>query len=106
MGQATSDQSSAQPSTKVSSEEIPAATPAPATAAPTMDAAGRLTTPEGEAEAKYAAGDLEGAAALYRQLAVATAAAGERLRLLIAASWLEHQLERDSEAFELLRRGL
>ncbi|HEV8240926.1 MAG TPA: tetratricopeptide repeat protein [Thermoanaerobaculia bacterium] len=74
----------------------PVATPPPA-AGPTL---------EQQAEEKYAAGDLEGAAAIYRQLAVATSAPQERLRLLVAAAWLEHQLGQADVAYDLLRQGL
>lgn len=61
---------------------------------------------EAAAEAKYLEGDLAGAADLYRQLAVGTSDAGERMRLLIATAWLEHQLGRTSEALDLLQQGL
>ena len=75
----------------------PVAPPVAAPAAPTL---------EQQAEEKYAAGDLEGAAALYRQLAVATSAPPERLRLLVAAAWLEQQLGHPEVAYDLLRQGL
>jgi len=73
---------------------------------PTSVVIGASGTPEQEAEEKYAAGDLEGAAAIYRQLAVATSAPKERMRLLVAAAWLEHQLGRIEATADLLRQGL
>jgi Tfp pilus assembly protein PilF len=87
---------------------------APEPLAPPPDAAvvpppGAPQTPaelETAAEAKYLEGDLAGAAAMYRQLAVATTQPRERMRLLVATAWLEHQLGRSGEAFDLLRQGL
>jgi tetratricopeptide (TPR) repeat protein len=61
---------------------------------------------EAAAEARYLEGDVAGAAALYRQLAVATSNASERMRLLVAAAWIEHQLGNVSAAQDLLRQGL
>jgi tetratricopeptide (TPR) repeat protein len=61
---------------------------------------------EAAAETRYLEGDIAGAAALYRQLAVGTSDATERMRLLVAAAWLEHQLGRTTEAQELLQQGL
>ncbi len=96
----------------VQSEDIgqPAtAAPAPIAPPPVAPAPTAAATPnslEAAAEEKYSAGDLAGAAALYRQLAVATTAPQERLRLLVAAAWLEHQLGHDDDAYDLLRQGL
>jgi tetratricopeptide (TPR) repeat protein len=91
---------------QVQSEDIPGATPTPTPPRPAVISSGGTLAGEAAAEERYAAGDLEGAAALYRQLAVVTGAPRERLRLLVAAAWLEHQLQRGAEAFELLRQGL
>lgn len=84
----------------------PMATPTPAAPPHTTPPGGGTSSLEAAAEEKYSAGDLEGAAALYRQLAVGTAAPKERMRLLVAAAWLEHQIGRSNDAFELLRQGL
>jgi Tfp pilus assembly protein PilF len=97
----------------VESEELaqPAATTSP------LDAQAPIAPPpprsapgpsagEARAEERYLAGDLVGAAALYRELAVAAAQPAERMRLLVAAAWLEHQLGHTGEAQELLRQGL
>ncbi|HEV8628669.1 MAG TPA: tetratricopeptide repeat protein [Thermoanaerobaculia bacterium] len=94
------------PGAPVQSEELqPAATPTPlAPPAPAPAPAGPSL--EAQAEERYNAGDLEGAAALYRQLAVATSSPQERMRLLVAAAWLEHQLGHLEDAAELLRQGL
>jgi Flp pilus assembly protein TadD len=87
----------------------PAATPIapPPVAAPMpTPAADGPADLEQQAEEKYAAGDLEGAAVIYRQLAVSTSAPPERLRLLVAAAWLEHQLGHGDVAYDLLKQGL
>jgi Tfp pilus assembly protein PilF len=87
-------------------QPAPAPTPiAPPVAAPIPPPA-QGPTLEQQAEEKYAAGDLEGAAVIYRQLAVATSAPPERLRLLVAAAWLEHQLGHGDVAYDLLKQGL
>ena len=83
-------------------EPTPIAPPAPTPPPPPPQG----PTLEQQAEEKYAAGDLEGAAAIYRDLAVFTSHSQERLRLLVAAAWLEHQLGRGDEAYDLLRQGL
>jgi Tfp pilus assembly protein PilF len=97
----------AQDRERVESEELPqpggSTTDAPPPLAPPVQG-----TPSGEsaAEERYNAGDLAGAATLYRELALAAAQAGDRMRLLVAAAWLEHQLGRRDEAVDLLRQGL
>ncbi len=103
---ATGGRSGAQVTGEDLGQPVPAPTPmAPPPVAPPPTAAAGLTL-EQQAEEKYAAGDLEGAAALYRQLAVATSAPQERLRLLVAAAWLEQQLGHGDVAYDLLRQGL
>ena len=95
----------------VQGEDLGQPSPAPAPiapppiAAPTPAVAGPAEL-EAQAEEKYAAGDLEGAALIYRQLAVSTSAPPERLRLLVAAAWLEHQLGHADVAYDLLKQGL
>jgi Tfp pilus assembly protein PilF len=86
------------------SAQEPLAPPPPPAAVPAQPAA--PATSEAAAEERYLAGDLAGAAQLYRELAVAAAQPLERMRLLVAAAWLEHQLGRSDEAQELLRLGL
>ncbi|HXT49845.1 MAG TPA: tetratricopeptide repeat protein, partial [Thermoanaerobaculia bacterium] len=92
----------------VQGEDLGQPSPAPAPIAPPPPAGEAPVAPslEQQAEEKYAAGDLEGAAVIYRQLAVATSAPPERLRLLVAAAWLEHQLGRGDAAYDLLWQGL
>lgn len=96
----------------IESEDLaqPQATPAPPPAqgpAPVAPPAPAADSPsEAAAEERYLAGDLAGAAALYRELAVAASQPDERMRLLIAAAYLEHQLGRSDQAQELLRQGL
>ncbi|HET9768827.1 MAG TPA: tetratricopeptide repeat protein [Thermoanaerobaculia bacterium] len=102
----------AQP-TPVQGEDLGQPSPAPAPIAPPPVAAPAPTPIPGgpadlerQAEEKYAAGDIEGAAIIYRQLAVSTSAPPERLRLLVAAAWLEHQLGHGDVAYDLLKQGL
>jgi tetratricopeptide (TPR) repeat protein len=113
----------------VESEELqPAATPTPqptthggaggqgATAAPAPlappatptapVAAAAPTVTEAQAEERYAAGDLEGAAAIYRQLGVANADVNQRMRLLVSAAWLEQQQGHTEDAASILHQGL
>lgn len=96
------------PSAPVQGEDLgqPSPAPTPIAPPPAAEAPAAAPTLEQQAEEKYAAGDLEGAAVIYRQLAVATSAPPERLRLLVAAAWLEHQLGHGEVAYDLLRQGL
>jgi Tfp pilus assembly protein PilF len=93
------------------SEDLPPPTATPTPIPPPAGAgtAGPAPAPraaEGTAEALYQAGDLAGAAALYRQLAVAASRPVERMRLLVLSAWLEHQLGRAAVAHDLLQQGL
>ena len=88
------------------SEDLPAAeapSPAPPAAA---EPPAPLPETEESAESLYQAGDLAGAAALYRRLAVAASNGDERMRLLVTAAWLEHQIGNTSGAYDLLESGL
>src|SRR5262245_5507042 len=82
----TEPQPSPPPSAPVQGEDLSQPSEAPTPIAPPPPVAAPTPTPgptlEQQAEEKYAAGDLEGAAAIYRELAVATSAPPERLRLL------------------------
>src|SRR5918996_6125576 len=83
---ATRERAGAQVTGEDLGQAAPVPTPiAPPPAVPPPTAPSEPTL-EQQAEEKYAAGDLEGAAALYRQLAVTTSAPQERLRLLVAAA--------------------
>ena len=98
-----------EPAQEPESEELPpAAGPAPAP----YGEPGAYSVPappplsEVAAEQLYQSGDLAGAAALYRRLAVAASEAGERMRLLVLAAWLEHQIGNSGGAYDLLLQGL
>src|SRR5688500_1220874 len=98
-----------EPTQEPESEELPPATsPAPPPLGEPDASAAPAPPPLSEAVAEelYQSGDLAGAAALYRRLAVAASEAEERMRLLVLAAWLEHQLGDSSGAYDLLLQGL
>src|SRR5688572_30372849 len=98
-----------EPRQEPESEELPpTADPAPPPYADPDASAVPAPPPLSEAAAEelYQSGDLAGAAALYRRLAVAASAADQRMRLLVLAAWLEHQLGNSGGAYDLLLQGL
>ena len=86
---------SAQESDPIVEEEIPVEE-----APPTSD------DPEQVAAQLFDEGDLDGAIAVYRQLAAREAVAAEKARLLVLVAWIELLSERDAEAFATLKKAL
>jgi tetratricopeptide (TPR) repeat protein len=81
----------------------PPTQPAPTTPPPAELDARAL---EAQAEERYADGDLEGAAVLYRQAAERAESTAERVRLLVVLASLEHQLGRPDGAVKALTEVL
>ena len=99
-------------------EELPSAPPAEPSQKPPQAPPATPPAAEGSAEAadyralalqaeqKYNEGDLAGAALLYRQAADAAAEPAEKVRLLVTASSLQHQLGQNEEAVKALAEAL
>ncbi len=71
-----------------------------------LPAAGELRALEQQAEQSFAEDDLKTAIALYRQLADRLEPVAEKVRILTTVAWLQHSLEKDSDAEETLTAAL
>ncbi|MGE5234181.1 MAG: tetratricopeptide repeat protein [Acidobacteriota bacterium] len=94
-------------------EPAPAASPTPSpspspspSVSPAASPAAPAPSAESQAELKYAQGDLEGAAQLYSAAADQQSQIAEKVRLLVVAASIEHELGHADHALDAMTRAL